>query len=132
MKKLLLVILSITVLLIGGCDNTFGSDITMEIKEETLTTKGATVVIKDTTEGERTYGEWFRIDHKEGKKWVSLKTITDSNYGFNLMGYSLDENHEVYFEIDWEWIYGSLQPGTYRIVKKTPENSEIYANFIIE
>ena len=36
---------------------------------------------------------------------------------FNLAGYETDENNEIRFVVDWEWLYGELLPGSYRIIK---------------
>ena len=58
-------------------------NVSMEIKEGTLTKTGATVVITDKNETPYSYGEWFRIDEKDGDKWKEVEQITD-NYGITV------------------------------------------------
>ncbi|MGN1444091.1 MAG: immunoglobulin-like domain-containing protein [Acutalibacteraceae bacterium] len=40
------------------------------------------------------------------------------NYGFNDIGYLVDEFNEVTFIMDWSWLYGELSKGSYRIIKQ--------------
>ena len=45
--------------------------------------------------------------------------------------YQPDENNEIVREVNWEWIYGELTPGTYRFVTDASSN-EISVEFTIE
>ncbi len=40
------------------------------------------------------------------------------------MAYYVDDNGNLEFEINWEYAYGSLENGEYRIVKDTLPNLE--------
>ena len=106
-------------------------DITMKIKEGTLTNAGATLIIKDRTGDDHTYGDWYRIDKKENNEWVEQQPLID-DYGFNMMGYLPDDNNEVELATDWEWLYGDLEVGYYRIVKTLPDGTEFYVEFAID
>ena len=128
MKKYI-VLLLISIFAVTGCSKS-SDDITMTIKKGTLTSTGATIIIKDTSGDENTFGDWYRIDKKEKNKWMEQQPIIE-NYGFNLMGYLIDENNEVVLNTDWEWLYGRLPTGEYRIVKTMTDGSEIYAEFTI-
>jgi len=90
-------------------------NVSISISDISLT--GATIIIKDTNPKPYTYGEWYKIEKQIDNKWYEVKTIID-NYGFNEMGYIPDENNEVKFIIDWEWLYGELSLGSYRILKQ--------------
>jgi len=46
-----------------------------------------------------------------------MKPIIE-DYAFISIGYTVDENNEVKFALDWEWLYGKLPPGSYRILKE--------------
>lgn len=106
-----------------GCGNNKATElnevenVSMVIKEGTLTNTSATVIITDLSGKNYTYGESYRIDKKENGKWKELETVID-NYGFNLVGYSVDENNKLEFNHDWEWLYGKLKSGEYRLVKE--------------
>lgn len=79
---------------------------------------GATITIKDTNETKYTYEEWYVIQTEIDGKWYNMPTKV-KEYGFNSKGYTVDENNEVKFVIDWEWLYGELPQGSYRIIKKS-------------
>ena len=128
MKKYI-VLLLISIFVVTGCSKS-SDDITMTIKEGTLTSTGATIIIKDTSGDENTFGDWYRIDKKENNIWIEQPPVIE-NYVFNLMGYLVDENNEVVLNTDWEWLYGRLPTGEYRIVKTMTDGSEIYAEFTI-
>ena len=44
---------------------------------------------------------------------------------------SYDENNEIVREINWEWIYGKLKPGTYRFVTDASDE-KISVTFVIK
>ncbi len=79
---------------------------------------GATITIKDRNSTKYTYGEWYVIQKEENGKWYNISTKV-KEYGFNSIGYEVDENNEVKFVIDWEWLYGKLPQGSYRIIKES-------------
>lgn len=89
----------------------------VDINISNISSTGATVTIKDTNKNPHTYGEWYKIEKKINNNWYELKTKID-NYGFNLIGYLPDKNNEIKFIMDWEWLYGELDLGTYRILKQ--------------
>ncbi len=131
MNKIKYLTLVIMCLFIVGCSNKMSPDITMKIKEGTLTNAGATLIIKDKTGDDHTYGDWYRIDKKENNGWVKQEPIVDDYY-FNMIGYIADENNEVELPTNWESLYGELSKGEYRIVKTTLDGKEFYAEFTIE
>ena len=101
----------------------------IKISISDISTSGATIIIKDTNKIPYTYGEWYKIEKEENGKWYEVKTIID-NYGFNDIGYLVNENNEVKFVIDWEWLYGELPLGCYRILKQV-NNQYISTEFCI-
>ena len=125
-KKLLTIMLFCFVVLgVCGCKKveseyieTKVENVTADIYDISLT--GATIIIKDTNENPYTYGEWYKIEREDNGKWYDVETIIE-DYGFNDMGYIVDDNGEVKFIIDWEWLYGRLSEGSYRILKKVGE-----------
>lgn len=82
---------------------------------------GATIIIKDRNTKPYIYGEWYKLEKEKNGKWIEVEAIID-NYGFNAIGYSVDENKEVKFLINWEWLYGELPQGNYRILKQVEDN----------
>jgi len=91
---------------------------------------GATIVITDTNEPSYTYGSWYKIEKELDGEWKELKTIID-DYGFTSIAYLPDINNELKFEINWEWLYGRLPRGNYRIVKEVGDQQYFYIPFRI-
>ena len=90
-------------------------NVSISISDISLT--GATIIIKDTNENPYTYGEWYKIEKQVNGKWYEVKPIIE-NYGFNSIGYLPDKNNEIKFVMNWEWLYGRLPLGSYRIIKE--------------
>lgn len=93
------------------------SGVTMTIKPKTLNESGATIIITDKTGRGNIYGQKYRIDKFENNKWEKMNVILKENYSWNLMGYRVDKNNKLEMKINWEWLYGKLGSGEYRIVK---------------
>ena len=93
-------------------------NVSITISDISLT--GATITIKDTNKNPYTYGQWYKLEKQVNGIWYEVKPIID-NYAFNDIGYIPNENNEVKFVIDWEWLYGELPQGSYRILKQANE-----------
>ncbi|WP_047985871.1 immunoglobulin-like domain-containing protein [Ornithinibacillus californiensis] len=88
--------------------------VTMNVKEETVSATGLTVTFENNTDKQCIYSEDFLLEKKIDGKWYQVPVILD-NYGFNEPGYEINPSSE--WTVDWEWLYGSLDSGEYRIVK---------------
>ena len=99
----------------GDVEN--ASDISMVIKDGTLTPSGATVVLTNSYG----YDRWYRIDKEENGEWKEAQTINE-NYSFTAEAYLTNGNSEVEIPIDWTDLYGTLENGKYRIVKRAFNN----------
>ncbi len=108
-------------------------NVTMSIKEGTLTKTSATVVIEDKNDEKYNYSSWFRIDKKENQEWKEVKAINEE-YAFTDLAYIPDEDGRIEMNTDWGNLYGELETGEYRLVKEVYDNGKkyIYAEFTIE
>lgn len=104
-------------------------DITMEIKEGTLTKTGATIAITDLSGKNNTFSKEFRVDQKRGGKWYTLKDKSKNEV--NVVAGQQEENKKFEQELNWEKNYGTLSDGYYRIVKEI-NNKDIIVEFEIE
>lgn len=133
MKKIVGFVL-IIFLLITGCYNNKETKLSniknVSINITNVSSSGATVVIKDTNKNPYKYEEWYEIETKINNKWVKVNPVI-KDYGFNLVEYNVNENNEVEFIIDWEWLYGKLEPGNYRLLKHI-DNKYIGVEFSID
>ena len=103
-------------------------DVTMKIKENTLTKSGATIIITDNNEIKYTYLQYYKLEKRIDHVWYELKPNDD--VFFNEMGYLVDENNELEMNIDWSKIYGNLTSGKYRIIKRIYDGE--YKYFSVE
>lgn len=144
MKKALTLLLIVITCLLVGCSSKEKKkekthsveNISMVIKEGTLTRTGATIIITDNNDKHFDYGEPFRIDKKVNGKWEELKMA--DNVGFNFPAYVVDENNQLEMDLDWTIMYGKLEDGEYRIVKYVcvtdgcTKTEDFYGEFTID
>ena len=135
MKKFILFLFILSIL--AGCaeqpipstqiQQTQVENVTIQISD--ISPSGASLVITDTNPEPYLYGEWYKIQKLTGGQWQDVPTVID-NYGFHEIGYIPNANGEVKFPINWEWLYGKLPAGTYRIFKEV-NRQEIFIEFEI-
>ncbi len=114
--------------------------ISLNIKSNTLTNKGATFMLKNNTDEEYSYGEPYIIEKFENDSWKELDTLTGNPLSWNEMLYILKSNEESEININWSFGYGELKSGTYRLVKNnfrknnSPESRAytVYAEFDVK
>lgn len=106
-----------------------------------ITSKGATMVFdlreKGTSDGLE-FGEDFALQVEKNGKWENVPTIL-KEYGVKSIAYKIQSNKTTERAIQWNWLYGSLSPGIYRISKSIldirlnsgPVNYKVYAKFKI-
>lgn len=103
-------------------------NVTMNIKENTLTNSGATIIITDNNKVKYTYEEYYKLEKRIDHIWYELKPSGDVL--FNEMGYLVDDNNELEMNIDWSKTYGNLTSGKYRIIKRIYDGE--YKYFSVE
>ena len=102
-------------------------NVKMEIKEGTLNKDGASIIIKDTNLYPFSYGYWFKIEKKVNNNWQEPKII-NHEYTFPALGFNINNTGKFETNVKWIDLYGALDKGTYRLIKKVYDNegSEIY------
>lgn len=105
--------------------------VSMVIKDGTLSRRGATIIITDTSDMDYTYGEEYRIDEYDDGIWEELEVIVDGNYAWNSIGYKVNDDGMLELDVRWEWLYGRLDDGYYRIVKSV-DDKEFSVEFIVD
>ena len=89
----------------------------MGVIDGTAMPSGITVTLKNVTDTEYTYGESYTVQSKTDQGWIDVEPVIE-NYGFNSIGYVLPAMESEEIIINWEWLYGKLPAGDYRIVKE--------------
>lgn len=124
MKNGILKIFFYLFILLGltGCSiEKVGNNVSLSIKEDTLTNKGVTLILKNESSVDYLYGSPYYIEHEVGGEWEIVETIHD--VAFNLPAWELESGKSVEISIDWEYGYGQLGTGKYRIVKEISKSS---------
>jgi hypothetical protein len=92
-------------------------DIVLEIKENTVTNTGLTLIMKNVSPNNYVYGEAFRVEKKVDDGWCQVpyivETVVTPSIICTLTANSLQER-----EISWTWWHGELSSGNYRIIKE--------------
>lgn len=92
--------------------------VSMAIKEGTISPTSTTVTLENHSDKHCIYGEDFALEKKYKGGWYQVPVIFEGNHGFNAIGYDLAPADRKEWTIGWEWLYGSLDAGNYRIVKE--------------
>lgn len=102
--------------------------VSMTIKNDTLKNTGATLIIKDISSRKNIYGEDYELEIFKNGVWDKLAPINDIT--FNEIGYTVDKNNTLKLDVNWEYHYGKLKSGKYRILKGTLEVGEGTKHYI--
>ena len=139
MKKIILALLiSLTsIFLLTGCTNEIDklitvesdikiedSDVTLKVKEDTLTKTGATFVIENNKNNAINYTIAYEIEAKRDNKWYKLGIINE----FIEEIYEVDAKSTDQIIIDWKNSYSKLPKGEYRVIKEitVPASYELF------
>lgn len=115
------------------------------MKVKNLTPSGGTLEfrhkeIRNHPNGTLSFGDDFVIEKADGDEWKELPVVVDGDYGFNDIAYNLEKWAYTEAEINWEWLYGKLSKGKYRLSKTVTDTKDsgeydeytVYAQFTIE
>lgn len=139
MKKIVLgILISLTsIFLLTGCTNEIdklittesdvkieNSNVTLKVREETLTNKGATFVLENNRKDIIDYTLAYEIEAKRDNKWYKLGIINE----FIEEIYEVDAKSTDQIIVDWENTYLKLPKGEYRLVKEisVPSTLELF------
>ena len=64
---------------------------------------------------ELSFGEDFIIEKKEAENWKEAAVAVEGDYGFNAVAHTISKGSDTQYEYNWEWLYGALAPGEYRL-----------------
>lgn len=91
----------------------------ISLSVKNVTSTGVTLVCTQSggePTGELQTGSDYKLIVLENEVWKEVPTIME-NFGWNTIAYMVPMEDSIEFEIDWEWLYGELPTGTYRIKK---------------
>lgn len=91
--------------------------VTMEVKPGTASATGFTLVYDNKSAKRFIYGESFALEKNVKGKWYQVPVVVKGDHGFPDIGLTLAPGETREWNVDWKWLYGTLKPGEYRIVK---------------
>lgn len=70
--------------------------------------------------GELQTGDWYELQQQSGSGWLRLdyKDLETDEVGWDSVAYLIPMDSSPSWEVDWQWLYGQLSPGQYRIAKE--------------
>lgn len=73
---------------------------------------------KDTDVEEYNFGSWYELEQYTEGEWKTLPALqVKGKYAWEDLAYFIPAEGSKELEIDWEWLYGFLEEGKYRIHK---------------
>ncbi len=97
--------------------------VAITVKEGTVSPTGLAVGLVNNSGSQYIYGEYFCLEKKINGAWYQVPLVIDGNYGFNEIAYVLASGDDSHWTVGWDWLYGNLDPGEYRIVKNILDSS---------
>lgn len=119
---------------VGGKSNMklTNEEVSLSIKEGTLTNKGATLILKNNGTMDYEYDESYEIEIKQNGDWHKINV----ELNVNSPSYDLKVGETREIDLNWKNGYGKLSSGTYRIIKfmnyKNEENKYQLFNIAVE
>ena len=142
MRKAILTILICGIILLGvtSCNlsNDFdiggisdieinNNDVSLSIKDGTLENTGVTLTLTNDSDKLLYYDEFYEMEIKKDNEWHKINV----ELFFTEPLWNIEKNSKEEIELNWEYGYGKLAKGDYRIIKKVYfENEQDQAFYI--
>lgn len=113
----------------------------LRITAENVTPSGMTLVVTQSggmAEGQLITGQPYFLQRYKNGEWTPLEPLLEA-WTWTMEAWSIPVNDTVRWGVNWEWLYGKLEPGQYRFGKTVsksfaPGDSEeavFYVEFVI-
>lgn len=159
MKRLLTFVFALFVgLALAGCSNSMENEANMPaidkdeaqpntwgitLEAENVTPTGLTIVCRQSggeNVSELHTGSYYVLQRSEGAEWVDVAYLPqDYDIAWTSEAWIIQKDGTTKWDVNWEWLYGELPTGEYRIGKtitnfRGPGDSDsemVYAEFTI-
>ena len=91
----------------------------IQLDAENVTSSGLTLVVTQVgtiPDGTLTTGQPYFIQKKENNNWIPLEPLLEA-WGWTTEAWLISMNDTARWDVSWEWLFGKLQSGQYRIGK---------------
>ena len=96
--------------------------VSLEITKYDLENNNLTLTITDLNEIGFQWTQRYSIEKKNDNIWEELERVNPEKALLISSSYDRNEKNQVHFLIHYNYDYGKLEPGIYRVVKKSEEN----------
>lgn len=96
-----------------------------------ISSTGLVYTVDNQTEEVCTYGEEYVLEKRVSGTWCQIETKAD-DVVWKLIQYQLNPSEHRSHSINWEYLYGVLDCGYYRITLTVNENTTISAEYKID
>lgn len=115
----------------------------MYLSLKNISRTGATLVFHQydakAPTGELQYGTEFALEILKDGKWEDAPITIEGDYGFQALAFMIPAGELTEAELPWEWLYGELEAGQYRVKKSITDfrgtgdydKYTVYAHFIL-
>ena len=129
MKKILASVMALLLLFVAGCGQENSASVSGEeadpwgitLSAEDVTNTGMTLVCTQSGgkfKGELQTGTPFVLERFVEGEWFPVTTRTDEEVAWTMIALGIQPNAVTKWKVDWEFLYGHLEPGTYRLSKE--------------
>ena len=127
MKKLFVFLLAVTLLCVAGCTKNSGGGEEVDewgitLSAEDVTPTGMTLVCTQNGgnhTGELLTGSPYVIEQLMSGEWLPVPTAPGlGDLIWTMEGWMIQFNNTTKWDVNWEFLYGELSPGMYRIEKE--------------
>lgn len=89
---------------------------------EDITTKGLTITCTQSggeSTGELQTGSWYILEQwTQENGWKEIPYIVEGEFAWTAEAWMIPKNEVCEWEVNWEWLYGQIPAGKYRIGKE--------------
>lgn len=128
MKLKIIMLLITAVLIFSGCGSAedVGRKSSLQIETEKsvvmeitqLSETGIELEISNLGDTKAYYGKWYSLERNIDGEWYELNFAEgNADITFPAVGYDLNAGLSAKKQIDWEFAYGKLPEGHYRLIK---------------
>ena len=115
----------------------------LSLSLKNISRSGATLVFDqydaEAPTGDLDHGQEFVLELLKDGKWEEAPIAIDGEYGFEALAFMIPAGERTEVELPWEWLYGELAAGEYRIKKRVMDFRgtgdydvyTLYARFIL-
>ncbi len=121
MKRMCMVILLLFAVSLTACTDAPGDKWGITLYADNVTPVGMTLKIVQSggsPSGELQTGADYILETAAGDAWQPVETITRQPLLWNSMAYMIKKNDITEMQLGWQYGYGELKPGSYRLRKE--------------